>query len=212
MKMKQLIGIGMGLFFCGLGGNAVAVPINISDFSGSETVFDFEGLGSPGDSLTDIGGVNFMLGTGVGVGYTNYSDTSSYIDNATGLDSSGPYSTSMIITWDDMIDRVGFESRSNAGDDLVLQFTTLFNGVVVETETVSFGTSEWGWSGFETAYAFDQLVIDAENNVNGYFRIDNLRYENSNPNAVPEPTTMLLFGTGLLGLVGYNRKRFSKKN
>lgn len=28
---------------------------------------------------------------------------------------------------------------------------------------------------------------------------------------VPEPCTMILFGSGLLGLVGFQRKRFNKK-
>ena len=39
----------------------------------------------------------------------------------------------------------------------------------------------------------------------------NLDYDNGSA-PVPEPSTILLMGAGLLGLVGYNRKRFSKKS
>ena len=42
--------------------------------------------------------------------------------------------------------------------------------------------------------------------------MDNVTVGHQNNEPVPEPATMLLMGTGLLGLVGYNRKRFNKKN
>lgn len=40
----------------------------------------------------------------------------------------------------------------------------------------------------------------------------NLNYENgAGPDPVPEPTTMLLLGSGLVGLVGFGRRKFFKK-
>ena len=46
-----------------------------------------------------------------------------------------------------------------------------------------------------------------------YFGFDDMTigtYEQINPNPVPEPSTILLMGIGLLGLVGYSRKRSKK--
>lgn len=52
--------------------------------------------------------------------------------------------------------------------------------------------------------------LDASNLVvNGYSNSASVGNSNSAP--VPEPSTILLMGAGILGLVGYNRKRSSKE-
>jgi len=50
--------------------------------------------------------------------------------------------------------------------------------------------------------------------TDGDFYLDSSRlivYGDDGMAPVPEPSTMLLMGAGLIGLLGYNRKRFSKK-
>ena len=52
---------------------------------------------------------------------------------------------------------------------------------------------------------FDQLVIDVGEVVNGAFALDNLRFENAS--AVPVPAAVWLFGTALIGFIGYGKRR-----
>ena len=69
----------------------------------------------------------------------------------------------------------------------------VFYGDLYRTLTLDFGSNGLS-SGFSFRADTDNLQIEGD------------------LNPVPEPSTILLMGAGLLGLVGYNRKRFSKKS
>lgn len=64
------------------------------------------------------------------------------------------------------------------------------------------------WIG--TGYDTMQIDLRFAGLNNGYEQLFILRGEDV-VNVIPEPTTMLLLGTGLLGLVGLGRKKFLKK-
>jgi hypothetical protein len=81
--------------------------------------------------------------------------------------------------WEGLIDELGTRANSH--------------------QQVIFDHRIWDSNTFETIWGYGGLLDDCD--ANGAWVV-------SKSNPVPEPTTMLLFGAGLVGLAGFGRKKF----
>lgn len=199
--------------------------------------WDLEGFFLNGTTLTMIGGYNFKDGyggyqpgdifidttgdaeygpgnTGSGSGYTEVVDNFGY-EFALDLDfDSGQYTVygltgaSTVAVWYGQNDESNPLEYKTGGTEIFTFAFTFYEGL--DDDAVA-GLE--GGDGSHYAVDLDLsdfLTTDEINSFIAHFTYqcgnDNLMGSNSNP--VPEPATMMLFGTGLIGMAALGRKKF----
>lgn len=108
------------------------------------------------------------------------------------------------------------ESSLSAGDYQVAvsQYYNWFSGGV--GDNISVGFDEQGrpeFTGVDFGPGFGKFYDDGGYQRTSYWAFDvlNVAEAEGGPGPIPEPTTMLLLGSGLIGLAGFGRKKFFKK-
>ncbi len=197
--------------------SAVLIIIGISGNASATFLIDFED-GTNGAAINDISGVSFQdfnaydsIYGDSRVGYNTTSDdlgygSGSYHHNGnmwlwagTNADAQG------VIVDFTQNDGTWFSTGYSSASTFYVE-AWLTDGSMVSTS----GAANTGSTmGSLTVNATSGLFIDyiVLHDTGNHWIVDDMRGDTSGIDPVPEPATMLLFGLGLLGLAGVNRKK-----
>jgi hypothetical protein len=95
------------------------------------------------------------------------------------------------------------------GLDWVGNPAAFISGVTFSTDIPDFTMADLSFTGHELRVDLHNISPIGNSTVDMYLDV-NLQFSGTDV-AVPEPSTMLLLGSGLIGLVGYGRKKLFKK-
>ncbi len=171
------------------------------------------GLGAPVNSASSICGNTFLQ---PGVTYSATTMAPSTIDF--NFDSGGGFSgafldtfgasNALIATFDGPVSGFGFNSSSNLESAVTLTINFQGGGSTSETESVGDGLPFYGFvSDAQDITSISLLGNDGIPNINPTASLDNFTFSSVASSSTPEPASVLLLGSGLMGLATIASKR-----
>ncbi|MBI5559405.1 MAG: PEP-CTERM sorting domain-containing protein [Deltaproteobacteria bacterium] len=225
--MKKVMAKGLALAFLGslfMAGNALALPVlTMSDGTTTITVAD-NGVGDTANSVDGVityagmfGGWNVVMSMG-----TSYPAIGSLgspelhlSSSLTSVNAPGAYGGTFSFTFEDNFTAwadLGGLVTSIGGDAAgAVSLKTYLDGVEIASLGVFTGAFSDSVANYGASPANDDLYNLKIAGVITHDSVGQASSFDASVAPVPEPATMLLFGSGLAGLAGYGRRKARKK-